>query len=149
VFTRLLIVAALGAAIVASYATASTGTTRSTAPFHSVVVAMLSSKAEVPRAAGKASGTARVTLNLKTGKACWRLSVKGLARTLSAHVHKASPGKTGPVVIPLGARFLTRGCVTAPAKSLRAVGTNPRGYYVNVHTRRYPNGAIRGQLRPG
>ena len=147
-FFRLLIVAALGAATIASYAAASTGSTSAKPAFHSVVTAKLSGKAEVPKAARTGSGTARVTLNLKTGKACWKLSVKGLAKTLSAHIHKALPGKTGPVVIPLGARFVTKGCVLVPTKSLKAVGTNPRGYYVNVHTRRYPNGAVRGQLRP-
>jgi hypothetical protein len=146
--TRLFIVAAVGAATLAVFgAAASTGSARSGAKFNSVVVTTLSGKNEVPKAKG-GSGTARVTLNLKTGKACWRISVKGLTKTLSAHVHKAAPGKTGPVVIPLGARFLKSGCVTVPKTSLKAVGTNPRGYYVNVHTRKYPNGAIRGQLRP-
>jgi hypothetical protein len=75
--------------------------------------------------------------------------VKGLDKTLSAHVHKAPPGKVGPVVIPLGARFVTKGCVIVPKRSLKAVETNPRAYYVNVHTKRYLNGAIRGQLRAG
>ena len=119
------------------------------AVFHSVVVAKLTGKAEVGKASPTGSGTARITLNLKTGKACWKLSVRGLDKTLSAHVHKGVPGKTGPVVIPLGARFYTKGCVTVPAKSLRAVGRNPRAYYVNVHTRRYLNGAIRGRLSAG
>ena len=149
-FTRLLTVAALGAALAASYgAAASTGSTRSAATFHPVVVATLTGRAEVPKGSTAGSGTARVTLNLKTSKACWTLSVKGLDKTLSAHVHKALPGKTGPVVIPLGAKFVTRGCVKVPNKSLTAVGRNPRAYYVNVHTKRYPNGAIRGQLRAG
>jgi hypothetical protein len=146
----LLTVAALIAAISASYgAAASSGSTRETATFHSVVVATLIAKTEVPKVSAKGSGTARITLNLKTSKACWKLSVKGLDKTLSAHVHKAPPGKAGPVVIPLGARFLTRGCVQVPKKVLTAVGTNPGAYYVNVHTKKYLNGAIRGQLRAG
>jgi CHRD domain-containing protein len=148
-FTRLVIVAALGAALAASYAAASTGSASSTPTFHSVVVAKLTGRTEVPKGSGTGSGTARITLNLKTGKACWKLSVKSLDKTLSAHVHKAARGKTGPVVIPLGARFLTVGCVSLPKKSLTAVGRNPGAYYVNVHTKRYPNGAIRGQLRAG
>src|SRR6266700_1012327 len=103
-FRRLLIVAGLSAALAASYgAAASTGSTRSTAVFHSVVVAKLIGKTEVPKGSPKGSGTARITLDLKTSKACWSLSVKGLDKTLSAHVHQALPGKTGPVVIPLGA----------------------------------------------
>lgn len=114
-----------------------------------MVVAKLTGKAEVGKASTTGSGTARITLNLKTGKACWKLSVRGLDKTLSAHVHKGIPGKTGPVVIPLGARFATKGCVTVPERSLRAVGKNPGAYYVNVHTKRYLNGAIRGRLSVG
>ena len=67
-------------------------------------------------------------------------------KTLSAHIHKALPGKTGPVDHP-PRRQVSRpeGCVTwCLTKSLKAVGTNPRGYYVNVHTRRYLNGADQG-----
>ena len=93
------------------------------------------------------TGTAVVTLYRSAGKACWRLSVRGLDKTLSAHVHKASPKKTGPVVIPLGARFAKTGCVTGlKPKTIDAIVKNPAGYYVNVHTKRYLNGAIRGQL---
>jgi hypothetical protein len=93
------------------------------------------------------SGSAVVKLYRSTGKACWTLSVKGLDKTLSAHVHKASKKKTGPVVIPLGARFAKKGCVTGlKAKTIDAIVRNPGAYYVNVHTKQYLNGAIRGQL---
>jgi hypothetical protein len=148
--TRLLTVVVLGTAFAGWYgAGSSNGSTRSQSAFHSVLVAKLTGRAEVGKGSSTGSGTARITLNLRTGKACWRLIVRRLDKTLSAHVHKAPPGKTGPVVIPLGARFSARGCVTVPEKSLRAVGTNPRAYYVNVHTRRFLNGAIRGRLRVG
>ena len=75
--------------------------------------------------------------------------MKGIGRPLSAHVHKASADKIGPVVIPLGARFAADGCVVIPGRILRAVGSQPGAYYVNVHTNRYLNGAIRGQLQAG
>jgi len=114
--------------------------------FHSTVSTKLAGKAEVPKGSPTGSGTAVVKFNRKTSQACWTLKVKGLDKTLSAHVHKAPPGKNGPVVIPLGARFATKGCVTIPMKTLNAVAKNPSGYYVNVHTRKYLNGAIRGQL---
>jgi hypothetical protein len=116
--------------------------------FHSSVSAKLTGKSEVPKGSKTGSGTAVVKFNTKTSQACWTLTVKGLDKTLSAHVHKAPPGKNGPVVIPLGARFATKGCVTIPMKTLKAVANNPSGYYVNVHTRKYLNGAIRGQLHP-
>jgi hypothetical protein len=114
--------------------------------FHSTVSTRLTARSEVPKGAPGGSGTAVVKFNTKTSQACWTLKVNGLDKTLSAHVHKAPPGKNGPVVIPLGARFAPTGCVRIPMKTLRAVGSNPAGYYVNVHTRKYLNGAIRGQL---
>ena len=114
--------------------------------FHSTVSATLAGKSEAPKGSPTGSGTAVVKFNTKTSQACWTLKVKGLDKTLSAHVHKAPPGKNGPVVIPLGARFATKGCVTIPMKTLRAVANIPGAYYVNVHTRKYLNGAIRGQL---
>ena len=93
------------------------------------------------------SGTAIVKLYRSAGKACWTLSVNGLDKTLSAHVHKASAKKTGPVVIPLGARFAKKGCVTGlKAKTIDAIVKNPAGYYLNVQTTKYLDGAIRGQL---
>ena len=95
----------------------------------------------------KGSGTAVIKLYPSAGKACWTLSVKGLDRTLSAHVHKAPARKSGPVVIPLGARFAKKGCVTGlKAKTINAIIKKPGAYYVNVHTKKYLNGAIRGQL---
>jgi hypothetical protein len=152
--TRTLTVGFLAAALTAAFgAGSSTGSTRSASTFHSVVVASLGPKAEVVKGSPRASGTVRVTLNVKAGEACWRLSVTGVDskdKKLSAYVHKGLPGKTGPAIIPLGSRFSTKGCVSGvPKKSLRAVGENPRGYYVNVYTKKYVHGAVRGQLRAG
>ena len=95
----------------------------------------------------KGSGTAVIKLYPSAGKACWTLTVKGLDKTLSAHVHKAPAKKSGPVVIPLGARFAKKGCVTGLKTSvINAIVKKPSAYYVNVHTRKFINGAIRGQL---
>jgi hypothetical protein len=110
------------------------------------VSAKLRGSAEVPKGSPTGSGLAKVTLDLKRSRACWTIAVHGIGKPLSAHVHKARPGKTGPVVIPLGAKFMTKGCVKVPLTTARAVAKNPRGYYVNVHTRTYLGGALRGQL---
>jgi CHRD domain len=113
----------------------------------STLKASMRGSGEVGKGSPVGSGTAVIKLYRSAGKACWTLSVKGLDKTLSAHVHKAATKKTGPVVIPLGARFAKKGCVTGlKAKTIDAIVKNPAGYYVNVHTKKYLNGAIRGQL---
>jgi hypothetical protein len=78
---------------------------------------------------------------------CWTISVRGVRKLLSAHVRKAPPGKIGPVIIPLGATFSKTGCVIAPLKAIRDVVRNPPAYYIDVLSRKYLNGALRGQLR--
>jgi CHRD domain-containing protein len=89
------------------------------------------------------TGTAQISLNVAKGKACWSLQVQNIGKPLSAHIHKA---KNGFVIIPLGSKYSKRGCVVAPKKSIRAVASNPSAYYVNVHTNKFLNGAVRGQL---
>jgi hypothetical protein len=112
-----------------------------------VVRAALNGRTGPPKGDPNGSGTAVVKLSTKTRKACWTISIHGIKKPLSAHVRKAPPGKIGPVIIPLGARFSPTGCVSLPRKSIIAVETQPRGFYVDVLTRKYLNGALRGQLR--
>lgn len=91
-----------------------------------------------------------ITLHAKARKACWTISIKGIRSPLSAHVRKAPAGKIGPVIIPLGSRFSRKGCVYLPhRKTILAIERHPRSYYVDVVTRRFLNGALRGQLRAG
>src|SRR5262249_46750994 len=127
----------VAAAFIALGLVTPTGGLAADAAFHSVVSTKLSGSNEVPKGPPGGSGAAVVNLNKKTSQACWTISVKGLDKTLSAHVHKGAPGKNGPVVIPLGATFAKKGCVRIPMKTLLAVGSNPTAYYVNVHTRKY------------
>jgi len=58
-------------------------------------------------------------------------------------------GKAGPIVVALGGHYKAKGCTSAPKKTIEAIESNPNAYYVNVHTAKYPNGAIRGQLVAG
>lgn len=83
---------------------------------------------------------------------CYTLKARDLsADALSAHVHVAPRNTAGPVVIPLtvgsGRTFIVTACTTVSAELLAAIGANPRGYYVNVHTPTFPGGEIRGQLK--
>ncbi len=73
----------------------------------------------------------------------------GLGKPSAAHIHRAPASKAGPVVVPLGAAYKAKGCTSAAKKTIEAIESHPNAYYVNVHTAKYPNGAIRGQLIAG
>jgi hypothetical protein len=125
--------------------TAATTTTRVATPM--VVTAKLSGSQAIPKGPAAASGTATITLKPRSGRACWRIAVSGIDTPLSAHVHAARPGKLGVVVIPLGDRFSPTGCVLTGSRILRAVAHSPGSYYVDVHTTKHLQGAVRGQLQ--
>ena len=80
---------------------------------------------------------------------CWAVSqVRGLGPVVAAHIHQGGRGVNGPPVVmlsrnPAGA---WQGCTDAGSALAGAIGGNPAGFYVNLHTAAYPNGAIRGQL---
>jgi hypothetical protein len=113
------------------------------------ISAKLTPGAVAPQSTAKADGSIVVKLDPTAGKACWTISIKGAATLLSAHVHRGLAGKTGPVVIPLGDRWSRSGCVFVSAKTLNTVAKSPGSYYVDVHTKAFVNGVVRGQLHLG
>jgi hypothetical protein len=106
-------------------------------------------KNEVPKGAPK--GSATVDLTITGSKVCWKFTkMKNFGKPVVSHIHKGNAGTAGPVYIPLGAAFKATGCTTAPSSSpTAAIAKNPKGFYVNIHTAKYPNGAVRGQLHAG
>ena len=111
--------------------------------------AHLLGKAEIPKGAPKGKATVKITIS--GNKVCWKfISMSGIDKPVVSHIHKGG-AKTaaGPVVVPLGDAFEAAGCTVSTAAVDKAIEKNPTGYYVNVHTARYPNGAIRGQLHAG
>ncbi|KAJ1457926.1 hypothetical protein M885DRAFT_562405 [Pelagophyceae sp. CCMP2097] len=59
------------------------------------------------------------------------------------HIHKGLEGANGVVSVFLD---VASGCVDADAGTIEEVLYDPTGYYVNLHTVAYPDGAIRGQI---
>jgi hypothetical protein len=106
--------------------------------------ATLLGKNETPPVSTKAHGT--VTITFKATQVCWRFKLVGLRGATASHIHKGKPGVSGPVFVPLGAKFKATGCAAAAKSAIAAIKKNPGGFYVNVHTAKDPNGAIRGQL---
>lgn len=115
-----------------------------------VVSTKMTGGAETPRGAPNASGLAVIHLNAAKRSVCWQFkNLKGVTSPTASHIHKGGKGVSGPVFIPLGAKFAMKGCTTASKSSITAVESKPGAYYVNVHNAKYPNGAVRGQLVTG
>lgn len=87
----------------------------------------------------------------------WKLDYSGVGTDVSAHIHKGRPGRTGPEVIELCSpcRSGQRAQISLPAPLARAISGSdfwpggPRRAYVDLHTPRRPDGALRGALEVG
>jgi len=110
--------------------------------------AELSGVNEVPPADPDGSGTAVLRLNPGQQEICYQLQVQDIAPASAAHIHNATAGVNGPVVVPLSAPTdgTSSACASVDRELVRAILTNPQDYYVNVHNSEFPGGALRGQL---
>jgi hypothetical protein len=96
------------------------------------------------------SGLATLTVNPGQNEVCYELSVEDIMLpAIGAHIHEGDAGENGPIVvelIPPDASGVSSGCEEVSRELALAIIQDPEGYYVNVHTSDFPNGAIRGQL---
>jgi hypothetical protein len=109
----------------------------------------MTGKAETPPGPPKATGSAVVTLHGKTLQVCWRFTaLRGFTGATFAHIHKGAKGTSGPIVIPFstGPKLKHKGCVHSTATLIKAIAKDPHGYYVNIHSKKNPGGAVRAQL---
>lgn len=98
---------------------------------------------------GGGTGTAKIEIDDATGQVCSTLTWSPQVGTpRAAHIHQGPAGTDGPIVVVLQAAQ-GRNCVPAAPPVIRGIESNPAGYYVNIHTSQYPNGAVRGQLSAG
>jgi len=95
------------------------------------------------------SGTATIEVIGET-TLCWSMEVEGVQLpAIGAHIHAGPPGANGPVVVPLAnpnRDGISIGCTEVAAELIDDIVEDASHYYVNIHTREYPNGAVRGQL---
>jgi hypothetical protein len=81
-------------------------------------------------------------------KVCYTLEVKRIKPATAAHIHLGFSGEAGPIVAELKAPTdgSSKGCVAVPRALSQGLMEHPSRYYVNVHNKPFPEGAIRGQL---
>ena len=111
----------------------------------------LSGGAEVPANSSTATGSAHAKLHDNGTTLRVQLKYSGLSSGVTgAHVHTGATGVNGPVLIDLKpALGKTAGGVTNLVTEIdggAAAQLRDGSLYVNVHTTRYPDGEIRGQL---
>lgn len=115
-----------------------------------VFTSQMSGPQEVPGPGDPdATGTATVTIDPATNTVCWSYTASGISTITAAHIHVGAEGESGSPVVPFSTAdgsWPTEGCTTAEADVVQAILSNPVGYYVNVHTDEFPQGALRGQL---
>jgi hypothetical protein len=110
--------------------------------------AKLDAKSEVPGPGDTAgSGTFMVWVDTKKNSACYTLMVRNVQDATMAHIHKGISGVAGNVVVPLDKpNGYSHDCTQIDPKLAADLVAHPDDYYVNVHSKAFPKGAIRGQL---
>jgi hypothetical protein len=115
-----------------------------------VLTATLAGSNEVPPADPDGSGTATFRMISGAAVVCFTITVEDITLPATgAHIHVGAAGVNGGIVVALNAPDAAgsaSGCVNSSRSLVAAILANPSGYYANVHTTDYPNGAVRGQL---
>ncbi len=108
--------------------------------------------AKRPPGPGDPNGHGHAVVKVYQARVCYTLSARGIKPATLAHIHKGRKGVAGAVVVPTdGSSFkpprpTSSGCEAISKRLSMKLRHKPSHYYVNVHNKPYPEGAIRGQL---
>jgi hypothetical protein len=149
--TALAVATGAGVASATGGSTAQSAAKRSTALVAVLTGANELDPATLKRGVGDPDGRGSATVLIDGTRVCFGIVVTKLGDPLAAHIHKARRKQNGSIVVPLtqpssGNPGASSGCVDATATVARDIRRHPARYYVNVHTREFGGGAVRGQL---
>jgi hypothetical protein len=119
--------------------------------------AKLDGRQEVPVAGGPAvgdpDGGATGLVRVQGDRVTFAFSWKGITAPTLGHIHEGGKGVNGPVKVPLFATAMpdtvtaAAGAITVSDPAIAdAIRANPSGFYLNLHSKDFPGGAVRGQL---
>ena len=111
--------------------------------------AALTGADEVPPNDSQGKGSVAASYNPDTGELQWRIEYSGLSGDVTAaHFHgPADPGKNAAPVVPLSAPFSNPIQGKAKLSPEQAKMFADGKVYFNLHTAKYKDGEIRGQLK--
>ncbi|MGP4003860.1 CHRD domain-containing protein [Streptomyces sp. 8N706] len=123
------------------------------------LTATLSGADEVPVAGGPAvndpDGKATALVRVKGDRVTFALRWKGIGAPTLGHIHQGRAGANGDVKVTLFGSAMpdtvhsAAGQVSVTdAELAQRIRTDPAGFYVNLHSKEFPGGAVRGQLQP-
>src|ERR687898_1061370 len=109
--------------------------------------ASLTGEKEVP-GPGDPNGRGEAEVKVYKAKVCYELEVERIKPATAAHIHRGGPNVAGDIVVELKAPTdgSSEGCKAISKQLSKNLREHPSHYYVNVHNKPYPLGAIRGQL---
>jgi hypothetical protein len=143
--TRIAIAACAAIVLTAALAVSSSAATQH-------FYATLSGAQEVPPE-GDPDGSATVTFTVsRTRGLCYVIRPKKLETPQAAHIHRGRKGKAGAILLNLFTKPRTpkngmiSGCAKITSAQLEQISARPSSFYVNLHTKKSPSGAARGQL---
>jgi hypothetical protein len=141
----------LAGTAVAERGTVAAKRTAASGPFYGVLLGKNAISATGRRGAGDKNGRGGATAVIDGNQLCYGLAVKNIDTPAAVHIHRSGPDTNGGVVVGLkrpeeGDPAASSGCVPISATLASGLRRNPSRYYWNVHTERYPGGAIRGQV---
>ncbi len=131
--------------VLASFAVMVAGSaSAATEKFH----ATLTAASEVPPSKSTGSGEATASLDTATHELTYDVTFTGFTSDVTAaHIHGPAPeGKNAGVVVPLGnmPKSPIHGSAKLTPEQEKELVAGM--YYVNIHSKNNPGGAIRGQL---
>ncbi|MDE3721996.1 CHRD domain-containing protein [Nocardiopsis sp. N85] len=118
--------------------------------------AELSGAEEVPTADGPAvgdpEGYGRALISIKGDRVTFALEWEGTEAPTLGHVHRGAAGENGAIAVELftgtlpATVFAISGTAHVDPAVAERINADPHGYYLNLHTGEFPDGAVRGQL---
>ena len=132
-------------AVLAMPLTASAGT---------LITAHATGEQVVNASGGDPDGSAsfRLKVNRVEQRICYTISFRGIQDVTGAFLHKGGPGQIARPILTLFDRGVAnspqKGCVHNVRKRIvKRLKRKPSGHYVDLTSKKHPNGAVRGQLK--